>query len=94
MFIYLNESYPNVYIYRCKFGDVLYDGLGQMTIGRHASRSDIAKKLTTLFSCDELDSYDVYDSWSASRPVYVGIKNATNENVLVPYESETQLTIS
>ena len=92
MFIYLNESYPDVFTYRCKFGDVLYDGFGQMTIGRHTSRSDIAKKLSLLFSCDELDAYDVFDSWSASRPVYVGVNNSTNETVLVPLETKCNTT--
>jgi hypothetical protein len=94
MFIYLNESYPNVYIYRCKFGDALYNIVGQMGEGRHVSRRDIAKKLTLLFSCDESDSYDVFDSWSASRPVYVRLKSSTNETVLVPLVTECNSTVS
>jgi hypothetical protein len=93
MLIYLNESYPNVYIYRCKFGDALYDDIGHMCVGRHVGRSDIAKKLTSLFSCDELYSYDVFDSWSASRPLYVGVKNSTNEYVLVPLKTECNTTV-
>jgi hypothetical protein len=93
MFLYLNEAYPGVYTYRCKFGDVLYDGVGQMIKGCHTNRSDVVKKLTLLFSCDELDAYDVFDSWSASRPVYVGVNNSTNETVLVPLETECNTTV-
>ena len=83
MFLYLNEAYPGVYTYRRKFGDVLYDGVGQMIKGCHTNRSDVVKKLTLLFSCDELDAYDVFDNWKASRPVYVSVINSTNETVKV-----------
>ena len=93
MFIYLNESYPDVYTYRCKFGDVLYDGVGQMIKGCHISRSDVVKKLTLLFSCEESDSYDVFNSWSASRPVYVAVTNSTNETVLAPLKTECNTTV-
>jgi len=93
MFIYLNVTYPDVYTYRCKFGDILYNNVSQMGSGRHVSGRDIANKLTLLFSCEESDSYDVFDSWSASRPVYVGVKNSTNEYVLVPLETECNTTV-
>ena len=92
MFIYLNESYPDVYIYRCKFGDVLYDDVSQMIKGCHISRSDVVKKLTLLFSCEELDAYDVFDNWKASRPVYVAVTNSTNETVLAPLKTELNTT--
>jgi hypothetical protein len=64
-----------------------------MGSGRHVSGTDIANKLTLLFSCEESDAYDVFDSWSASRPVYVGVKNSTNEYVLIPLKTECNTTV-
>ena len=53
---------------------------------------NVVAQLVLLFSCDELDAYDVFDSWRAIRPVYVRVVNSTNEDVLVPLETEYNLT--
>jgi hypothetical protein len=93
MFKYLNVTYPNVYTYRCKFGDILYLNNNSVFDNHlHIKRVNVVAQLVLLFSCNELDAYDVFDSWRASRPVYVRVTNATNEDVLVPLETECNTT--
>jgi hypothetical protein len=92
MFKYLNESNPCAYIYRCKFGDALYDN----QIGDFAHsiyRGTILKQLMSLFCCDESYANNVYNNWRASLPVYVRVMNATNEHVIIPLETECNTTV-
>jgi hypothetical protein len=91
---YLNVTYPNVYTYRCKFGDILYLNNNSVFDNHlHIKRVNVVAQLVLLFSCDELDAYDVFDSWRDSRPVYVRVVNSTNDAVLVPLETVCNSTV-
>jgi len=91
MFKYLNESNPCAYIYRCKFGDALYDKKGT-DFAHNIYRGTILKQLMSLFCCDESYANTVYNNWRASLPVYVRIMNSTNEHVIIPLETECNST--
>ena len=92
MFKYLNKSHPSAYIYRSKFGDVLYDKQGNDFEHNNIYRGTILKQLMSLFCCDESYANNVYNNWRASLPVYVRVMNATNDNVIVPLETECNST--
>ena len=55
-------------------------------------RGTILKQLMSLFCCDESYANNVYNNWRASLPVYVRVMNATNDNVIVPLETECNST--
>ena len=95
MFKYLNESHPSAYIYRTKFGDLLYDKQGSdFAVTREVSlKVNIVNQLKTLFSCDDLYATDVFDNWKANLRVYVRLESSTNETVLVPLETECNTTV-
>ena len=87
---YLNQSYPSAYIYRSKFGDVLY--INQFTLV--SWDSFVLRQLMLLFSCDISYATNVFDNWKASLCVYVMFTNATNDKVLVPFKTECNSTVS
>lgn len=88
MFKYLNGVYPTAYIYRCKFGEVLYLDDGIVVDNHyHIRRGEVVTRLVSLFTCEESYANDVFDNWRASRPVYVRSVNSTNNTVLVPLET-------
>ena len=89
MFIYLNLTYPNAYTYRSKFGDVLYvcDSLNY-----HIARLSVINQLMLLFSCSGLEADNVFNSWRASRPIFVRLENSTNGVVLRLLETECNTT--
>ena len=92
---YLNVTYPNVYTYRSKFGDILYlNNNSVLDKHLHLRRVEVVVQLVSLFSCDERYAYDVFDSWQASLPVYSRLGNSTNDNVLVPLETVCNSTVS
>ena len=83
---YLDCAYPNVYIHRTKFGDAIYDNkLGFEKI-------IVVHQLRQLFSCGYSVASDELEKWILSRPVYVRVTNATNEDVLVPLETKCNST--
>ena len=55
-------------------------------------RKPTMDKLIDLFCCSEDLAQYVYGNWFESLPTYVMGKNATNEDVLVPLETEYNLT--
>jgi hypothetical protein len=93
MFKYLNGAYPTAYIWRSKFGELIYLNNNIVPNNHlHLRRVEVVIQLVSLFSCDEWYAYDVFDSWQASLPVYVRVTNATNKDVLVPLETECNTT--
>lgn len=94
MFKYLNGVYPTAYIYRCKFGEVLYLDDGIVVDNHyHIRRGEVVTRLVSLFTCEESYADYVFDNWRASRPVYVRSVNSTNDDVLVPITYELNTTV-
>jgi len=94
MFKYLNGVYPTAYIYRCKFGEVLYLDDGMVVDNHyHIRRREVVVQLVSLFTCEESYADYVFDNWRASRPVYVRSVNSTNDDVLVPITYELNTTV-
>ena len=94
MFKYLNGVYPTAYIYRCKFGEVLYLDDGMVVDNHyHIRRREVVVQLVSLFTCEESYADYVFDNWRASRPVYVRSVNSTNDDVLVPLTYELNTTV-
>ena len=95
MFKYLNGSYPTAYIWRSKFGELIYLN-NNIVLDKHLHlrRVEVVVQLVSLFSCDERYAYDVFDSWQASLPVYSRLGNSTNDNILVPLETVCNSTVS
>lgn len=94
MISYLNVTYPNVYTYRTKFGDILYDKNNHVYASHlHIKRLNTVNQLMLLFCCSGLDADNAFESWKASRPVFVRFLNSTNESVLVPLKTECNTTV-
>ena len=94
MFKYLNGVYPTAYIYRCKFGEVLYLDDGMVVDNHyHIRRREVVVQLVSLFTCEESYANYVFDNWRASRPVYVRSVNSTNDDVLVSITTELNTTV-
>ena len=94
MFKYLNGVYPTAYIYRCKFGEVLYLDDGMVVDNHyHIRRREVVVQLVSLFTCEESYADYVFDNWRASRPVYVRSVNSTNDDVLVSITTELNTTV-
>ena len=93
MFKYLNGAYPTAYIWKSKFGELIYIN-NNIVLDKHLHirRVEVVVQLVSLFSCDELYAYDVFDSWQASLPVYGRTGNSTNNTVLVPLTTELNTT--
>ena len=98
MHLYLNTTYPKAYVYKCKFGCLIYN-MDETTYCRlkdnsnfHINRVPTMNKLMDLFCCNENVAQYVYGNWFESLPTYVMGKNTTNEDVLVPLETEYNLT--
>lgn len=91
MMTYLCETYPNAFMYRCKFGELLYMS---PTYHLHLAHATMVNQLISLFCCSWMDAEITFDKWKTSRPVMVRIVNSTNENVLVQLETECNTTAS
>ena len=99
IYLYLNTCYPDAYLLKSKFGYVLFN----MDKAAHfvtdndirfvVMRKPVVDRLVTLFSCSESDAELVYHNWFYSLPTYVKVNNATNETVLVKFESEYHTTV-
>ena len=86
MFRYLDNIRPNVFVLKTKFGNVpRYNREGDFVVGNE-KRKDI-ERLCRFFSIHHYDGKDVYDRWLETKPIFVRIKNSTNDSVFVP-ESE------
>ena len=94
MMTYLCETYPDAYTYRSKFGDILYDkNNGVYDMSLHVKRLKVVNQLVSLFCCSGYDAKSVFESWKASRPIFVRVVNSTNEVVLLPLETECNTTV-
>ena len=97
MMLYLNESYPNTYLVKSKFGEVLY----QMNEGPLSSTSDsvsvmrykVVEQLENLFCCSNYMAEVVYYHWFHSRPLYERVTNSTNGYILVPTKTTCNTTL-
>lgn len=86
MFRYLDSRNPGFFRYRTKFGIIpRYNRKGDYVVGNE-KRKDI-ERLCRFFSIHHYDGKDIYERWLETKPIYVRIKNSTNDNVFVP-ESE------
>ena len=94
IFKYLNGVYPTAYIYRCKFGELIYLN-NNIVIDNHLHirRVEVVVQLVSLFSCGEGYASDVFDSWQATLPAYVRSMNSTNDAVLIPLTYEPNTTV-
>ena len=82
MFLFLDEMNPDMFILRTKFGTLPhYSRKGTYVISDEKRRQ--VKLLCEYFSCDFANGLKVYDKWLLGKPVYVRIKNSTNEYVFV-----------
>ena len=95
MFKYLNGSYPTAYVWRSKFGELIYLN-NNIVLDKHLHlrRVEVVVQLVSLFTCEESYANYVFDNWMASRPVYVRSVNSTNDNVLVPLKTVCNSTVS
>lgn len=88
MFEFLNTFCPDVFLLRTKFGIIpRYNNNPDNCSFEEIKRKHV-KMLYNFFSCDLDYCTDVYKQWLNSKPIYVRIKNSTNDSVFVP-ESES-----
>lgn len=99
IYSYLNTCYPDAYLIKSKFGYILFniDRAAHFVANDEVykfvvMRKPVVDRLVTLFSCSESDAELVYHNWFYSLPTYVKVNNATNETVLVKFESENNTT--
>ena len=86
MFKFLDQIRPNMFVLKTKFGNVpAYNRSGNFVVGDE-KRKDI-ERLCRFFSIHDYDGKYIYEKWLGTKPIYVRIKNSTNDTVLVP-ESE------
>ena len=73
IFEYLNTSYPNAYIKKTRFGNILCgyneDNCGWLGIGR-----DMKKTVIKLFSCNFIIADDIIKEWCETRPMFEYVK--------------------
>lgn len=82
MFEFLDDFYPDVFLYRTKFGVIpKYNISGDYAIN-DVKRKHI-KMLSNFFSCHYDVSWEVYEEWLNRKPIYVRIKNSTNNDTFV-----------
>ena len=98
MHLYLKTTYPKAYVYKCKFGSLIYI-MEETKCFRlnantkfHINKMPTMDKLMDLFCCDKNVAGYAYDNWVVSLPVYVRVMNATNEHVIIPLETECNST--
>ena len=100
MHLYLNTIYPKAYVYKSKFGSLIYimDETKCFRLNAntkfHINKMPTMDKLMDLFCCDKNVAGYAYDNWVVSLPKYVMGKNSTREDVLVPLETECNSTVS
>jgi len=100
MHLYLKTIYPKAYVYKSKFGSLIYN-MDEATsfclkfnTKFHINKKSVVNQLMHLFCCDENVAENVYYNWFESLPVYVMGKNLTCEDVLVPLVTECNSTVS
>lgn len=98
MHLYLKTTYPKAYVYKCKFGSIIYN-MDEPNCFRlkdnttfQIMRKPTMDKLMDLFCCNENVAQYVYGNWFESLPKYVMGKNSTNKDVLLPYQTECNTT--
>lgn len=100
MHLYLKTIYPKAYVYKSKFGSLIYimDETKYYRLNAntmfHINKMPTMDKLMDLFCCDKNFAAYAYDNWFVSLPKYVMGKNSTNEDVLVPLETTYNTTVS
>ena len=86
MFKFLDQIRPNMFVLKTNIGNVTrYNRSGNFVVGDE-KRKDI-ERLCRFFSIHDYDGKYIYEKWLETKPIYVRIKNSTNDTVLVP-ESE------
>ena len=99
MISYLNISYPKAYVYKSKFGNLMYNMDKELHFERmiyttyEVRRIKVVEQLESLFSCSNYLAELVYHNWLSSRPIYECLINSTNENILVPVKTVTNTTV-
>ena len=92
IFEYLNTSYPNAYIKKTKFGNILCayneDDCGWLRI-----RRNMEKTVMKLFSCNFGIADDIIKEWCETRPRFEYVKNSANEVILVSVKDELNKTV-
>lgn len=90
MLQYLKTSYPNAYVYKTKFGNLIYNmdkerHFEMMTYSNLSlNRNKVVEQLQNLFCCSDYLADTVYHNWWYSIPMYERMDSTTNTEVLVP----------
>lgn len=95
IFEYLNTAYPNTYIKKTRFGNLLC-GYSESDSGWTRwleIRENMGKTVMKLFSCNLKISDDTIKEWCETRPVFESVINSTNDEVLVPVRIELNTTV-
>lgn len=79
---YLNFAYPNVFIKKTKFGNLLC-GYNKNDSGWPDVRLKLVETIMKMFSCNFITADDALNEWCAKRPKYESIYNTNNELILV-----------
>jgi hypothetical protein len=77
MWEYLDTAYPNSYKRETKFGLLTVLDNNDTTV------LQALKRLSTMFSCSELEATIFIKKWIDTRPIVRPIPNSTNHDVLV-----------
>ena len=92
VFEYLNTTYPNAYIKKTKFGNLLC-GYNENDNNWLYVRKHMLDTIMLLFGCNFLTADDYIIEWCETRPVFVSVMNSTNDEVLVPVKEEINTTV-
>lgn len=107
MMSYLNSAHPEIYLLKLDFlGDIVqtfdeskqkgwFDerGVNSSPDSWYMMRKKVIARLELMFSVDHVTADSVVNDWVNCRPKYEYIRNAKNEQVLVPVVKESCMTI-
>lgn len=93
VFEYLNTTYPNAYLKKTKFGNLL-SGYNETDNGWLYVRKDMLETVMNLFGCNFLTADDYIIEWCETRPVFESVANSTNNEVLVLQKSPQVTTFN
>lgn len=93
VFEYLNTSYPNAYIKKTRFGNLLC-GYNETNSGWLEVRENMGKTVMRLFSCNLRTSDDIIKEWCETRPILGPVVKSTNDEVLVLQKSPQVTTFN
>jgi hypothetical protein len=107
MMAYLDTMYPEIYLLKLDFlGDIVqtFDknkqenwldnrGVNSNPDSWYMMRKKVISRLELMFSVDHVFADSVLNDWVNCRPKYEYVRNATNEQVLVPVTKECGMTL-